>query len=157
MAEPYALRPARQEEAGAIRSLIYRAKINPMGLDWRRFTVVVSQSGEMIACGQVKPHADGTRELSSIAVTPAWQGRGVGSAIVRHLIEQEAGELYLTCRDHLEAYYTRFGFRILSEPEMPPYFRRVHRIATLLRRLRLTSARLLVMHLPHRPEPPRLA
>lgn len=154
MAEPFELRPARLEDAAAIRSLIYRAKINPMGLDWRRFTVAVLQTGELIACGQVKPHSDGTRELASVAVLPAWQGRGVGSAIVRHLIEQETGELYLTCRDHLEAYYRRFGFRVLSGPEMPPYFHRVHRIASMLRRLRLTSAQLLVMHLPHKPGSP---
>ena len=37
--------------------------------------------------------------------------------------------LYLTCRSELGAFYDRFGFRPESEGEMPPYFRRISRLA----------------------------
>src|SRR3989304_5329525 len=64
------LRPETAADAGAIRSLIFRVGINPRGLDWRRFQVAVDPGGRLVGCGQVKPHADGSRELASIAVPP---------------------------------------------------------------------------------------
>jgi hypothetical protein len=55
----YMIRPAKQGEAGEIRRMVYTARINPMGLDWRRFVVAVDPDGRLIGCGQVKTHRDG--------------------------------------------------------------------------------------------------
>ena len=141
----YALRPATASDAAAIRSLVYAARINPTGLDWRRFVVAVSPDGEVIGCGQVKPHRDGSRELASIVVAPGWRGNGTARLIIEHLVENNPGPLYLTCRAVLGPFYEKFGFRRVGEAEMTPYFRKLNRLARLIRFVGLESGGLLVM------------
>ena len=117
-----------------------------MGLDWRRFLVVEDERGKVIACGQIKPHAGGVRELASIVVSPAWQGKGLARMVIERLMAQAGPPLYLTCRDSLENLYRRFGFQVVSDPgEMPPYFRRVWWVFALFRRFSPQVPRLLVM------------
>jgi len=123
-------RPATAVDQTAIRRMVYRAGINPLGLDWRRF-LVAEEAGQIVAIGQIKPHNDGSRELASIAVIPSRQGQGVGSALVSVLLAGASAPLYLTCRAGLQAYYARFGFRTIGPEEMPPYFRRVARLMNL--------------------------
>lgn len=141
------LRRAQANDARAIRALIRRVGINPTALAWQRFWLICSPSGELLACGQVKPHGDGTHELASIAVQPGEQGRGLGSQMIRHLLDENPPPLYLTCRAGLQSYYARFGFRALSPDEMPPYFRRIKRLFALYRRLVRGSEDLAVMRL----------
>jgi N-acetylglutamate synthase-like GNAT family acetyltransferase len=91
--------------------IIHRARINPMGLNWRRF-VVAEEVGRVVGAGQIKVHGDGTYELASIAVVPERQGAGVGSVIVQTLISRHevrcdahhGGDLYLYCALRNESY-----------------------------------------------------
>jgi N-acetylglutamate synthase-like GNAT family acetyltransferase len=138
-------RPAEQQDFPAIRALIHAAQINPLGLDWRRFIIAVDPSGRLIACGQVKPHQDGTFELASIAVIAERRGQGIASTLINRLIELNPEPLYLTCRASLENFYKLFGFRTVELEEMPPYFRRIARIARIARVLKLVPSNLLVM------------
>jgi amino-acid N-acetyltransferase len=110
----FSLRPAAKEDAFLIRSLVHAARLNPTGLDWRRFTVAVLPNGEVIGCVQVKPHRDGTQELASLVVREDWRGRGVARALMRHELEIHAGPLYLMCRAGLGPFYRQFGFRPLA-------------------------------------------
>jgi N-acetylglutamate synthase-like GNAT family acetyltransferase len=139
------LRPATQSDAASIRQIIHQMGINPMGLDWQRFILAVDSSGNIVGCGQVKPHADSTQELASIAVLPAWRGRGIARRIIEQLLEQYPGRLYLTCRSELGVLYEKFEFQIIPEREMTSYFKRISRMVTLLLRLTHRSDRLLVM------------
>ena len=141
----FSLRPATQADAQTIRAIIRAARINPMALDWPRFLLAVSEAGEVIGCGQVKPHSDRTRELASIAVVPAWQGKGIARALIERLLAENPVVLYLTCRSHLGTFYEKFGFRALAPDEMPHYFRRIHRIACAVGALGLIPGDLLVM------------
>lgn len=126
------MRPAREPDAAAIRGLIRRVRINPLGLDWRRFLVAVDEQGKLTGCGQIKPHADGSRELASIAVEPAARGEGIARAVIERLLAGESGPLYLTCRPSLEGLYRKFGFRALKDlSQMPPYFRTVSRLGRI--------------------------
>lgn len=147
----YALRPARRSDAGEIRLLVNQAHLNPVGLDWRRFIIAESAQGRLIACGQVKPHAGGIYELASIAVAPAWQLRGVGRAIIENLLAAHPGALYLMCRASLGKFYMRFGFRVVEEANMPPYFRIISRLFRWLKRLHPGGEALLVMKRPASP------
>ncbi len=88
-----------------------------MSLDWRRF-VIAEDGGEIVGISQVKQHGDGSRELASIAVIPERRGQGIARKIIEHLLEQETGTVYLTCRSPLESFYTRFGFRRIQVDEM---------------------------------------
>jgi amino-acid N-acetyltransferase len=128
------IRPATQADQPVIRDLIRKANINPMNLHWPNFLVAEDRDA-IVGVGQVKPHSDGSRELASIAVVPAFQRRGIGGAIIERLIEREPGSvLHLTCRRELETFYERFGFRRLQRAEYPPYFRRLIPLANLVRR-----------------------
>lgn len=130
----YSLRPATAEDFPAIKALIHSTKLNPTGLAWERFTIAVQPTGELIGCGQVKPHRDGSLELASIAVVRPWRRRGVASAIILHLIDGHA-ILYLTCRTRLIPFYERFGFRTIPLAEMPPHFHRLFRFLQIFTRL----------------------
>jgi N-acetylglutamate synthase-like GNAT family acetyltransferase len=139
------LRPAKQQDFAAIRDLIRAVQINPLGLDWKRFIIAVDSSGRLIACGQIKPHQDGSMELASIAVIPEMRRRGIATKIIERLIQSNPGPLYLTCRAGLEKFYMRFGFSRLETTEMPAYFRRVARMARIARALKLVPVELVVM------------
>jgi N-acetylglutamate synthase-like GNAT family acetyltransferase len=128
----FTLRPATAEDDAAIRWLVRTGQVNPMGLDWRRFVVAVNAEGQVVGCGQVKLHGDGSRELASLAVHPDWRLRGVARAIIEHFIAAFPGELYLMCRAEICPIYEKFGFRNLQDQEMPRYFRRILRLARLL-------------------------
>ncbi|HEV2217084.1 MAG TPA: GNAT family N-acetyltransferase [Candidatus Dormibacteraeota bacterium] len=121
---PVTLRDAKESDAATIRRIVRAANINPTGLDWPRF-IVAEDGGAIVGVGQVKPHRDGTRELSSIAVVPARQGQGIGTTIINELLTREHGTLHLTCRSRLQGYYEHFGFRRLEPRHYPPYFARV--------------------------------
>ena len=140
------LRPATKADAPGIRALVYQAQLNPLDLDWPRFIVAVSPDGELVGCGQVKPHRDGSRELASIVVAPAFRNQGIARAIIEHLMAHHPGILFLTCRSSLGPFYERLGYRLIQQDEMPPYFRRVSRLFRLLGKAHLIGGEgLLVM------------
>ena len=141
------LRPARESESARIQDLIHLTGINPMGLDWKRFIVAVTDRDEMIGCGQLKPHGKEILELASLAVYPEYRGQGVARAIVEHLLKDSPRPLYLMCESSLGPLYERFGFRGITREEMPRYFQRISQLAGLVTTLARREERLLVMKL----------
>ena len=141
----FIIRPAAKEDIPAIYNLILEGKINPTGLDWNRFVLAVAPGGEVIGCGQIKPHRDGSQELASIVVTRAWREKGVARGIIEHLVDGFDGPLHLMCQSSMGPMYEKFGFRALGEDEMPKYFRRVSKLAGFVEPLRKRGEKLLVM------------
>jgi N-acetylglutamate synthase-like GNAT family acetyltransferase len=125
----YTLRPARETDFPSIKKLIYAGEINPMGLDWKRFIVAVGAEGNVIGCGQLKPHGRETLELASIVVSSEYRKQGVGRAIIEHLLAESPRPLYLMCRSRLEPLYEKFGFRAIDYEDMPRYFQRISKLA----------------------------
>jgi N-acetylglutamate synthase-like GNAT family acetyltransferase len=139
------LRPARETDFPVIKALIHEARINPSGLDWRRFTVAEMPDGQFIGCGQLKPHSDGTLELASLAVISSQRGKGIARVIIQKLMADAPRPLYLTCRSQLRPFYEKFGFRGISGDELPQYFRRISRLAGLVNALHLIRDKMQVM------------
>ena len=146
MAE-YTLRPAVEAEAAAIQELIHLVGINPTGLDWRRFLVAVTPEGQIIGCGQLKPHGRDLLELASIAVLPDHRGEGIARMVIERLLTGSPRPLYLTCVSSLEPFYERFGFQAVEYDQMPRYFQRLSKLAGLVFTLSRRGETLSVMKL----------
>jgi len=144
--DKYFLRPATGADFPAIKALIRQVHINPLGLDWHRFTVAVS-GGEMIGCGQLKPVPGELTELASLAVLPAHRRQGVAHTLIEHLLNDAPRPVYLTCRSGLGGFYEKFGFHTLATDEMPRYYHRLQRLAVLFMELTRRNETLLVMKL----------
>jgi amino-acid N-acetyltransferase len=139
------IRPTEASDQQAIHKLIRQVRINPTGLDWERFLVAVDNHGKVIGCGQIKPHSDGSKELASIAVSPKYRHQGIASALIEQLLEKSTGDLYLMCRSSLGIFYERFGFQPVDGIDLPPYFKKMKRLARWLKSLDKNGETLLVM------------
>ena len=147
------LRPATADDQARIIEIVRAAQINPIDLKWPHFLVAVDEATrEIVGTGQVKPHRDGSRELASIATLPAYQGQGIASRIIEHLLRQHPGTLHLTCMAHMGPFYERFGFREVPPGEMTPYFRRLSKLASLFMFVGRPGERMLVMKRDAKPQ-----
>lgn len=147
----FSLRQAGEGDAARIKQFVRREHLNPLSLKWWNFWVAVDQAGEVIGCIQVKQHKDGSRELASLVVTPEWRKKGVARALILNILEKEAGDLYLMCRAVLGDFYRRFGFEAVESGKLPAYFKRIWRLAAVLKVITPGEENLLVMC---RPAPP---
>ena len=130
----FSLRPAQRSDAARIRRLIWQVRINPTGLDWRHFWVAVDRKDQLLGCGQLKPHSDGSLELASIAVQPQQRGQGIARAMIERLVAQAARPLYLRCAAPLQPFYERFDFQVITLDEMPASFQRDWKIVVWLKK-----------------------
>ena len=141
----FSLRPADPSDLPAIKILVRSVRINPTGLSWPRFVVAENDLGEVIGCGQIKSHRDGSFELASLVVAENYRGQGIARSLVANLKANHEGNRYLMCRSSLGEFYKKLGFAPVSEPQMPPYFRRISRLASLAEFLQKEGETLLVM------------
>lgn len=122
--DPVYLRAATAADQPMIRAMIHTARLNPVHVQWPNFIVAVARAGEaapaqIVGVGQIKPHGDGSRELASIAVLPAYQSRGIAAALIHTLLGGECGPVYLYCGNTMPAYYARFGFVEVEANALP--------------------------------------
>jgi N-acetylglutamate synthase-like GNAT family acetyltransferase len=144
----FIVRQATRNDFRAIRSLIHTVQINPTGLDWKRFLVVMTNDGNLMGCGQIKVHRDRSREMASIAVQERFRGLGIARAVIVALLAIESKRpLFLMCRSHLKQFYAKFGFHAIELVEMPPYFWRISRIERIINSKEQPDNRLVVMRL----------
>jgi N-acetylglutamate synthase-like GNAT family acetyltransferase len=144
------IRPAVRADASVIRALVRREHLNPLGFNWRNFLVAEDSAGGLVSIGAVKTHGDGSRELASIATVPEARGRGAAKAVIHEILAHEESAapgraLYLTCRHTMKGFYEAFGFREIGTGEMPPYFRRLYGLFSVMTKLAGKENRLTVM------------
>lgn len=112
------LRPASAEDIWSIRKLVLSAKLDPTQLGWQQFWLIESE-GNIIACGQLR-NFYAAQELGSLVVAKPWRDRGLGTFLVKHLIQQATKPLYLECLGaRLEQFYTNLCFIPISWQELP--------------------------------------
>ena len=110
--------------------------------------MAMTPQGDLLGCGQIKPHTDGSREMASIAVKEQARGQGVARKVIEALLALEPeSPLYLMCRARLKPLYNKFGFHAIWLAEMPPYFRRISRAERIINSRAQPDNRLLVMRL----------
>lgn len=144
----FQLRAAKQEDQSVIWGLIRRVRINPLNLDWHNFIVAIGEHGEIIGCGQIKVHRDGTNELASIAVEQEWRGKGIATKIIQSLLKEASLPIWLVCRAELESFYKRFGFQVIDDVDsLPKAYRRIRRVSRLFSRMLPSIREIRIMHL----------
>ena len=143
----YTIRPAQESEAAQIKALINLVGINPTGLDWKRFIVAVNAEGQVISCGQLKPHGADILELASIGTLPEYRGQGIAREVIEALLAKSPRPLYLMCIAHNGPMYEKFGFQIIEGEEMPRYFQRIKKLFDVTDVFRHSTEELLVMKL----------
>jgi N-acetylglutamate synthase-like GNAT family acetyltransferase len=121
--------------------------INPTGLDWKRFLVAVNDGGQVVGCGQIKPHGVDIRELASIAVNPEYRGQGIARSVIEMLLHENPKPLYLMCISHNGPMYEKFGFHVITDKQLPRYFARVKKLFDVTDVFRKSTEELLVMKL----------
>jgi amino-acid N-acetyltransferase len=127
----YHLRPAQPTDIWAIRWLVLGARLDPSQLRWQQFTVV-SHGDQLVACGQLRRHGP-AQELGSLVVKPGWRNRGIGNALVQHLVHQADGSLYLECLgDRLAAFYAPLGFVPAPWDTMPDAISKKFRLSAAI-------------------------
>ena len=141
------IRPALESESTQIKDLINLVGINPTGLDWKRFIVAINENGQVVACGQIKPHGGDIRELASIAVHPEYRGQGLARAVIEMLLRENPRPLYLMCMSHNGLMYEKFGFQVAASKQLPRYFARIKKLFAVADVFRKSGEELLVMKL----------
>jgi N-acetylglutamate synthase-like GNAT family acetyltransferase len=144
----FIIRPADRNEFPEIVSLIHSVHINPFGLNWRCFLVAVTEKNELLGCGQIKRHSDGSCELASIAVQKQRRNQGLARSVIEELLRREKKRpVYLMCRGQLQTLYEKFDFHAIGSKEMPPYFKRIYLLERILNSRTNPADRLRIMKL----------
>jgi amino-acid N-acetyltransferase len=125
------IRPAVESDIAAIDSILRANASDPslfqqppaqIRLRLGDFVVAQGVPGRVIGCGALRRHDPTLGEILAVAVHPAGQRAGVGSALVCALVDRAArcglSRLWLgTARPD---YFARFGFRRISRWTLPP-------------------------------------
>jgi argininosuccinate lyase / amino-acid N-acetyltransferase len=86
----------------------------------RDFQVAVS-GDELVGCGALQVVESGLAEIRSIAVDPGWQCRGIGSSILRALLDDAVSMRIprVFCLTRRPDFFSRHGFREVSKDRFP--------------------------------------
>lgn len=114
----YSIRRAVAEDEPAIQAMVRRERLNPYHLHFRNFAVAVV-GDELIGASQIRHHRDGSRELGSVVVAPAWRGRGISARIIGFLLEDEVKSVHAITRKRHAHLYQRWGFESIP-PRLAP-------------------------------------
>lgn len=142
----YQVISATRQDQAAIRALIREVKINPLGLKWQNFKLIKGDNGRLLACGQLKPHRDGSVELASIAVVQSHRRQGLAKQIIDSLLQSTSPPIWLMCEQKIASFYPQFGFEIVTAvDQMPPTFKRIYRLFLLIQKITYTKNSLIIM------------
>lgn len=105
------IRPAKPSEMSLIKEKIKDFRLDNENLDYSQF-VVAELRDEIVGFGRIKPYSE-VYELGCLGVLEPYRGKGVGKALVRHLIKNfPADEVYVTT--DLPGYFEKLGFERLD-------------------------------------------
>jgi len=113
------LRPALSRDHAAVLAIQKEAALEP-GFDQKEL-LVAEHRGKVVGCLRLKFLGD-CFELASLGVKRSYQGRGVGTLLVRGGLERADERVFLLTRE--SSFFARFGFRIIDTPQLPSELKR---------------------------------
>ncbi|HTR44292.1 MAG TPA: GNAT family N-acetyltransferase [Thermodesulfovibrionales bacterium] len=106
------VRPAQESDLAFIREELVRNNIDAENLDHREF-LVAAEDGGIAGFGRLRRTGQ-FYQIGCIAVVEEKRGRGVGSLLIKHLIENTPVKLVYIVTDLVE-YFQRMGFVEMKE------------------------------------------
>lgn len=100
------VRRAGPGDATAIAALVRGERLNPSGLDWRRFHVA-KEGGAIIGAVQVRLKGP---ELGSLVVRKDRRRQGVATRLLAAALDGQLGQVFLIAPATLAGLYARHGF-----------------------------------------------
>ncbi len=111
-------RPATDPDQPEIQRLLLEVGGDVWNLSASEFLVAVDDH-ELIGCIRIKD-LGGEKELGSLGVKSACRNRGIGTELVKRVLEKEPFRpVYLLCFAFREDFYRKFGF-ITVDPTLLP-------------------------------------
>ena len=118
-------REGRKEDEWLISTTMMKSLMNPLNIDARRFVVAEDKEKQAVMGWaqlrplQIKENDDGW-ELASVYVNPMYRKRGIGSQLVRQIIQtkEQPVEIYALTLASTLSWYQRLGFDCIDTP--PP-------------------------------------
>jgi N-acetylglutamate synthase-like GNAT family acetyltransferase len=147
------IRRATVGDQAAISRLVHQARLNPRGLDWRRF-VIAEAGGAPIGVAQVRRHPDGARELASLVVLAEHRDRGVAARMIDALLTDEPGPVFTLIDRRYAQHFRRWDFHPVDPDELPRSMARQLRIGRVVTAIGSLLTRRRIRLLPLR-RPPR--
>ena len=130
MADQFTVERATENDISAIVRVLGANRDDP-GLFWKTDFEVRSNLGDflvvrdtwrlVVGCAALHCHSATQAEILSVAVLPAFQGRGIGVRLVQHCehMAKGSGIERLWLATVKPAYFARFGYKPISRWELP--------------------------------------
>ncbi len=135
------LRYATSADQSTIERMVREGHLPAFKLQWVHF-MIAEEDGKTVGIGQIRRHG-GVPELGSLVVHADYRGKGIASKLIVALEGEAERPLYLMCRDNLQPFYERFGYRRIRYWAAPGPFKRFIWIPFVI--VRLMGIRILLM------------
>ena len=96
--------------------------------EWKKFWII-EQEGRIVACGKICSY-DTYSVPCDVLVLPKYRRQGIGSLLVRHLMQHAPKPLYLACFPDKIGFYTQLGFTPMRSADLSLMLRQELGIST---------------------------
>jgi len=108
----------------AIFDLLKELEGDRSQFDISRF-YVAKINNKLIGCVRTKMLDGECLELASLAVDKNYQGKGIGSRLVKELLSEETGRpIFILTELNKEGFYKKFNFNIVNPLDLPKEFKK---------------------------------
>ena len=108
------LRPARQGDRRQVLEILRGFRLEPSFV--QKEFLVAEHLGRAVGCARLKFLGDAF-ELASLGVRRGYQGRGIGTLLVRQCLENADSEVF--CLTENASFFERFGFSRMEPEKLP--------------------------------------
>jgi N-acetylglutamate synthase-like GNAT family acetyltransferase len=121
----YVIRPANDHDTSVARRILVQQAMNPLSLSTKHLLVACQDNNEelVLGFGQIRPLDATCSELASLYVQTEHRSQGIGSAMVKALLdrhyenEEPQSRICLLTLKSTTKFYRQFGFREADKEE----------------------------------------
>jgi N-acetylglutamate synthase-like GNAT family acetyltransferase len=114
--ESLTLRSARNSDEAAVLALLRENKGLELAFHADEFRVAV-EGHDIVGCGRLKRHSDGSLEIASVSTKANLRGKGIGSCIVEAILAGQREPIYALAL--APDFFARHGFRLIDKQALP--------------------------------------